>query len=144
MTYQEMIEKHRAELNAFPMAFAFNREQFTEGLQKLNASPAECLDIGGGGFIRKSDLTEFESMFDRHAAERSAAFQDAETLTAAIRYELGNHEYGLTRDPAPALDRLGINREDPHVEKCYQTARREYLKSYEEWYEREYLQTQDA
>lgn len=33
--YQEMRNRQQAEVNAFPMFFAFNKQQFAEGMRKL-------------------------------------------------------------------------------------------------------------
>ena len=32
--YQEMITRHQAEFNSFPMFFAFSQQQFDDGMQK--------------------------------------------------------------------------------------------------------------
>lgn len=37
--YQEMRNHQQAEVNAFPMFFAFNKQQFAEGMRKLGLSP---------------------------------------------------------------------------------------------------------
>ena len=37
--YQEMRNRQQAEANAFPMFFAFNKQQFAEGMRKLGLSP---------------------------------------------------------------------------------------------------------
>ena len=37
--YQEMRNRQQAEVNAFPMFFAFNKQQFAEGMRKLGLSP---------------------------------------------------------------------------------------------------------
>ena len=34
--YQEMRNRQQAEVNAFPMFFAFNKQQFAEGMRKLS------------------------------------------------------------------------------------------------------------
>ena len=36
--YQEMRNRQQAEVNAFPMFFAFNKQQFAEGMRKLGLS----------------------------------------------------------------------------------------------------------
>ena len=37
--YQEMRNRQQAEVNAFPMFFAFNKQQFAEGMRKLGCPP---------------------------------------------------------------------------------------------------------
>ena len=39
--YQEMRNRQQAEVNAFPMFFAFNKQQFAEGMRKLGLSPSD-------------------------------------------------------------------------------------------------------
>ena len=50
--YQEMRNRQQAEVNAFPMFFAFNKQQFAEGMRKLGLSPSDtrqgCRIFGGG------------------------------------------------------------------------------------------------
>lgn len=36
--YQEMITRHQAEFNSFPMFFAFSQQQFDDGMQKAKWS----------------------------------------------------------------------------------------------------------
>ena len=36
-TYLEMKERHQKEVNDFPMAFAFNKEQLESALQKIGS-----------------------------------------------------------------------------------------------------------
>lgn len=38
--YQEMRNRQQAEINAFPMFFAFNKQQFAEGMRTLGLSLA--------------------------------------------------------------------------------------------------------
>src|SRR5699024_12704326 len=48
---QEMRNSQQAEVNAFPMFFAFNKQQFAEGMRKLGLSPSDtrqvCSIFGG-------------------------------------------------------------------------------------------------
>ena len=50
--YQEMRNRQQAEVNAFPMFFAFNKQQFAEGMRKLGLSLSDtrqvCSIFGGG------------------------------------------------------------------------------------------------
>jgi hypothetical protein len=43
--YQELREKQQAELNAFPMFFAFNQKQFEEGMKSLGLKPTDTKKI---------------------------------------------------------------------------------------------------
>ena len=50
--YQEVRNRQKAEVNAFPMLFAVNKQQFAEGMCKLGLSPSDtrpvCSIFGGG------------------------------------------------------------------------------------------------
>ena len=70
--YQEMRTRQQAEVNAFPMFFAFNKQQFAEGMRKLGLSPSDTrqvCSIFGGGYCRKSDAAKLNEMFTRHRKE---------------------------------------------------------------------------
>lgn len=43
--YQEMRNRQQAEVNAFPMFFAFNKQQFAEGMRKLGLSPSDTRQV---------------------------------------------------------------------------------------------------
>ena len=116
--YLELHERQQAEVNAFPMFFAFNRSQFDEGMRSLGLEPGDTgkiYSIGAGGFIRKTDGDALHEMLDRHSAEMQAAVDADETGDGFIfdmfNYELANHEYGYTHDPEPTLECLGLTME---------------------------------
>lgn len=119
-TYRQMKDRHQAEVNAFPLGAAFTENQLREQLQKLGLDPetgaAECVDIGAGCFIRKSDEPAFWEMMKRHQNERAAAIQadkdGAGFIYQMFRHELSNHEYSYTGDLAETLDALGFTVEE--------------------------------
>ena len=109
--YTELKAKHQAEVNAFPLGFAFSQSQFDEMMKKWGLKPTdirEILSIGGGGYIRRDDSKAMHEMFDRHEAERKAAMQDYEYLFEMFNYELANHEYNYTCDITDTLEALGL------------------------------------
>lgn len=60
--YQEMRNRQQAEINAFPMFFAFNKTQFAEGMRTLGLSlsdTCQMCSIFGGGYCRKSDAANW-------------------------------------------------------------------------------------
>lgn len=116
--YLELHERQQAEIEAFPMFFAFNNKQFDEGMRSLGLQPDEVgkiYSIGAGGFIRKTDSAALHEMLGRHSAEMQAAVDADETGEGFIfdmfNYELANHEYGYTHDPEPTLECLGLTME---------------------------------
>lgn len=114
--YQEMRDKQQAEVNAFPMFFAFTQKQFEEGMISLGLKPTDTKKIfklgNTGGFYRKSDSTAFHEMFRRHDKEMDDAIAADPTGEGFIfdmfDYELANHEYNYTHDPGPTLHSLGL------------------------------------
>ena len=119
-SYRQMKDRQQAEINAFPLGAAFSKEQLREQLQKLGLDPetgaAECVGIGAGCFIRKSDKPAFLELMNRHAEERAAAIAADPDGTGFIyqmfRHELSNHEYSYTGDLAETLDALGMTPEE--------------------------------
>ena len=113
--YTEMKARHRAELDALPIAWAFSNAQFAEGMKKLGFEPNETekiCSIGAGGFMRKEDAPKLEETHERQRREMDEAIAADATGDGFIydmfHYELGNHEYAITRDHMPAFRALGL------------------------------------
>ena len=117
--YQEMRERHQAEVNDFPLMFAFDARQFAEGLRRLGLRSSDkdkvCALPGTGGFCRKSDLPALKGMFARHHRELQEAIGADPTgrgfIYEMFRTELSNHEYAYTQDVSETLDYLGITQQ---------------------------------
>jgi hypothetical protein len=102
--YLDLKKRHSDEMNAFPMAFAFNNKQFEEAKEKLGVTDtSELLSIPGGGMIRKTDSDSFTEMWLRINKEADESMLDDEYLLEGFIYELGNHEFGYTGDPEDTL-----------------------------------------
>ncbi len=114
--YLELKEKHQKEINDFPIVFAFNQEQLTEGLKKLNATISECCSVYGGGIIKKTDSERLKNMFLDHDIATTKAIKNDKTgegyIRAMFQYELSNHEYSFTLDASDTLECLGLTVED--------------------------------
>lgn len=122
--YAEMRDRHQKEVNEFPMMFAFNNQQFDEGMRKLGLEPTDTdkiYSIGYGGFIRKTDGDAFGEMITRHSTEIEQAVAADATGEGFIfdmfRYELANHEYGYTHDISDTLDSLDLTIEQVNADK---------------------------
>ena len=118
-TYLTLKAKHQAQVDAFPIKFAFNTQQFEEAMNELGLTPTDTDKIfmlSGGGFIRKSDAKAFSNLFIKLAAEKQEAIAADTDGTGYIydmfEYELGNHEYSYTHDPEPTLDALSLTLEE--------------------------------
>lgn len=142
--YQEMITQHQAEFNNFPMFFAFNNQQFDEGLQKLGLNPTDTKSVcsfGAGGFYRKADEPKLHEMLDRHHQEIADAI--AADLTGdgfiydMFDYELSNHEYAYTQDLSDTLHALNLTPEEVNADSRFLHALSRATKEQTEWYEQE-------
>lgn len=141
-TYREMKKRQQEEINAFPMAFAFSKTQLAEGMQKLGLQPTDTdqiVSIGGGGFVRKTDVEAFHRMFRLHRLERKSAMDVDRTgdgfLLEMFRCELADHEYGYTRDAEPALDALGMTFEELAQDDRLMHAFHKACRQEAEWYD---------
>ena len=118
-SYQELRNRHQEEVNAFPMFFAFDKQQFAEGMRRLGLRPSDVNQVYAladtGGFYRKSDASKLYEMFDRHHRELEAAIAADKTgdnfIYEMFLTELSNHEYSYTRNTQETLRALGISAE---------------------------------
>ena len=123
-TYLQMTTRHRSELDALPIQWAFGKEQAEEALKALGVEPGkgsdiELVRIPGGGICTKETAQQLSDMLNRHSAEHKA-LMDADTtgegfIFDMFDYELANHEYCVTHDVEPTLFALDITLEE--VEK---------------------------
>jgi len=116
-TYPALKASHRRELSAFAgIFFAFSKQQFNEGLKKVDLDPTETKDklvsLGAGGFLRRSRFDDFQALLAKHEAEMDVLKANPEALRAALIYELRNREYCITRDPSSALRALGLTEDE--------------------------------
>ena len=128
MNYQEYLRQAQAEINAFPMRFAFSDAQLVEGLKSLGATLDEVVGIGGGGFIRRSDLDRYRQERNGRADRLAELLKDDAFLHSALVYELANTEYCISYDETDALESLGVTLLDPRVKRIFEEARKEYMK----------------
>lgn len=137
--YLDLIEKHREELNNFPIAYAFNNQQLKEALEKLGVdSVEECVTVfGHGDIVRKGDAKRFINMLERHSKEvKDAMIADVELAEAAFRYEMDNHEYAINWDGDDDVLRcFGMDYNDLvefNLKDAYRRARNAHMKYMEE------------
>lgn len=135
--YNELRNRQQSEFNSFPMAFAYNKEQFVDGMRKLGLEPEETdkvVKISAGGFIRKKDSNDFSAMLKRHKSQMDKAIAEDKTGAGFIKdmfaYELANHEYDYTGDLEDTLDALDLTIEkvnaNPKLLKGLKLALRRY------------------
>ena len=115
-----MRTHQQKEVNALPIQFAFNQEQFREIMKGWGLRPKMDLDkiarIPFGGFIQKKDSPLIRETFARHRRELQAAIDADPTGEGFIKdmffSELENHEYSYTGSAEETLDSLGLSFED--------------------------------
>lgn len=116
MTYKEMKDRQQAEINAFPFIWAFNENQFADGMRRLGLDPTadrgQIVHVGGGGYIRKADKKALEDLFAKHRRELQEAIAADKTGDGFIYdmfyTELANHEYSYTMDLAEGIAACGL------------------------------------
>ncbi len=114
-TYLKMKKKHEAEFNAFPIVYAFNQQQFNEGMKKLGLKSTDTdmvFKSGGGGFYKKTDSKKLRELLDSLSKEMEDAIKGDLTGNGFIfemfNHELSNHEYCITNDLTDTLEALDI------------------------------------
>ena len=131
MKYTELKDKQEQEFNNFPCFFAFNDDQFDDGLKKLDVKKEDLLK-NGGMFYRKSDAHRLKEMMILFDEELKKNLENDEFLFDAVRYEIGNHEYVITGDLNEALEVLGLSK-DTLTEKQTKVVR-QAIKAYMKYY----------
>lgn len=137
--YLDLIEKHRQEINEFPMAYAFNGQQLKEALVKLGANDvSECVTVfNHGDIVMKEDAPKLIAMLKRHTKEVKEAMKDEEFAEAAFLYEMDNHEYAINWDgDDDVLGCFSMTHDDlvaMNLEDAYRRARNKHYKNMEEW-----------
>ncbi len=137
--YRALQEDQQARCNSFLNKyafFAFSKDQFDKGLQKLEITEADAgqlVRIPGGGYMLKEHAPAFKQMMQDFNKERLEAMHDTQTgrqfTIDMFRTELNDHEYSYTGDPAEALEALGYTLEeifdDPYLLETFKEAARE-------------------
>lgn len=115
--YIELKRKHQREINAFPLGFAYNMDQFNEMMAKWNLTSDDVdkiyrIDIGT--YLRKCDSEAFHELLERHTKEIETARTENKDdyLYHMFNYELANHEYNYTGELDDTLDALGLTLEE--------------------------------
>jgi len=143
MTYRELKQKHENEVNDFPFIFAFNNEQFAEGMAKFGLTPNDTDKIykfgNTGGFYLRTDAERLHEMLTRHEKEMQEAVDADATgegfIFEMFDHELADHEYIVSGDESSTLDALGLEPEDFEKDQRLQHGLRLAKKRQRERYE---------
>ena len=117
--YQEMKNRHQKEFGELPIFFAFNNEQFKEGMEKsgLNVEDTNLIfKLPGGGFYKREDSSLIKEWYTRTEQEFENAISEDTTgegfILEMFDYELSNHEYCITGDLEETLRVTGFTFEE--------------------------------
>lgn len=138
--YESLKEKHQKEVNDFPLGCAFSQDQFEKMMEKFGLSVDDTdkiYSIGGGCYIRRSDIDAFHEMCERQEAERNEAVAEDKTgneyIYQMFSYELANHEFGYTQELDDTLDACGYTLEEVQANKALRAGLNKALKKYGSW-----------
>lgn len=113
--YLTLKNNHEKEFNEFPMVFAFNDEQFKEGMEKLGLKITDTDKVYkgfAGGFYRKTDSKMLKDLLKKHTTEMKEAIVADTTgegfISDMFTCELANHEYCITMSIEDTIDALGL------------------------------------
>lgn len=140
--YTVMKDAQQKEYNEFckgKVFYAFNEEQFNEGMKSLGLTPDDTDKIYRdtyGSYILRSQAPARAALVKRLNSERQEHLKDYDFLKSAFRCELANHEYCVTYEYGDALNALGMTyaqvKNDDTLHKALLEAIKEYLKNCED------------
>lgn len=75
MGYEEILKRHEEEASTFSKGkiyfiFASTESELIEELEKRGLSPKDVRSIGGGGYIKKEYVKDFQDLLIRHSKEK--------------------------------------------------------------------------
>lgn len=133
--YTEQRDRHQKKINDFLSKyafFAFNPEQFMEGLGRLHASKEDVTRFCPGGYMVRAKVPDYLKLAEDLRKERDQAAKDPAFAFDMFRYELANHEYSYTGSAEDAIDALGYTfdeiRADPVLNEALNKAINELMK----------------
>lgn len=99
MTYREWLKRREEDANKLPVFYAFNNEQFAEGMNGIGLTVDDTDKIyklgNSGGFYRKVDAPIIRAFFDRGDKLKELMENEQGFAEEAFYYEMGNHEYHI-------------------------------------------------
>lgn len=140
MTYDGYKNKSQKDYNKFSKGkifYAFDMEQFKEGMESIGLNPKETNKIArlcGGAYILNNEIKNYIKFNNKQRNEFNKKMKNFDFAKSAFKSELANHEYGYTMDPYDAITALGYTDDEvnnnPLLCKALQAAKEEYLDEY--------------
>lgn len=132
-----MVERHQAEINAFPFGYAVDNASFEKMMDawKLSMDDVDQIkSFGGGIYYRVSDEAGLMTMFERHRNEVCAGIEADRIgkgfVCEMFMIELDNHSGSKTA----TLKALKITEEEllntPKLKRGYEEARKMIRRRY--------------
>lgn len=127
-SYLDMKARHRKEIDALPICYAFNKEQLDEAKKKLGDVP--LCSFGAGSVLRKSDVELVKGTIDRHREEMKKLREDYKALEEGFLYEMANHEFNINwQGVEDVLRCFGMTEDDlknPQIKAAWDRALKRY------------------
>lgn len=126
------LNKQREEKSSLLMAecqlfFAFNHEQFGEGLKKV-IPPDKIVSLGAGGYIPKRNVQKWYDGIKEISDWRKSVIETEQLQEEEILFHLSNYECFYTGDFSPVLSNTDYSKQqviDVFVKYC-----KTFLKNY--------------
>lgn len=97
------------------MFYAYNQEQFQDGLNKLNCKESDLVSVYPGTFLLKDKRNDFNELY-KSLDISEILKNDTDLMESAIYEELCNHEYIILFDPQTTIEtvynELGLSPDD--------------------------------
>lgn len=95
--------------------YAYNQDQFNDGLNKLNCKESDLISVYPGTFLLKEKRNDFNELY-KSLDISEILKNDIDLMEAAIYEELCNHEYIVLFDPQTTIEtvynELGLTPDD--------------------------------
>lgn len=95
--------------------YAYNQEQFNDGLNKLNCKESDLVRVYPGTFLLKEKRNDFNELL-KNLDVSEILKNDIDLMESAIYEELNNHEYIILFDPQTTIEtvynELGLSPDD--------------------------------
>lgn len=140
-TYEEYYNRRTKTYNDFANKYifwAFNDEQFADGMRKLGLNIDDTDKIYRtylGGFILRERSAEHKELIEKLDKELKELMQNYDFAVDAFYSELANHEYCVTYDSREALGALNLTikevNDNPTLRSALRYAKEKYLANYD-------------
>lgn len=94
MSYEDLLAKQEAELNSFSKNNIFwlfgSKEEAINKLTEAGLTVDDVVNIGSGGYLRKTKIAEYEALTDKHYKEKHEYLLN--NVYEVVKYYLWDYE----------------------------------------------------